>query len=208
MSKINETSLTERAKVVTGVVLAGGRGRRMGGVDKGLLALEGRAMIEWVLERLVPQVSTVLISANRSSEQYAGLGYQAIADATTDFRGPLAGIAAALSKVDTPWIITVPCDSPLITVDLVSRLQNKVLDRGVRVGVAHDGNRLQPVFMFLHRELLADLESYLRDGKRKIDLWLERHSFESVDFSDSQEMFMNANTPADLEAIGACIKAR
>ena len=208
MSKINEASLTERAKVVTGVVLAGGRGRRMGGVDKGLLALEGRAMIEWVLERLVPQVSTVLISANRSSEQYAGLGYQTIADATTDFRGPLAGIAAALSKVDTPWIITVPCDSPLITVDLVSRLQNKVLDRGVRVGVAHDGNRLQPVFMFLHRELLADLESYLRDGERKIDLWLERHSFESVDFSDSQEMFMNANTPEDLEVIGDCIKAR
>ena len=201
MSKECKSSTSKRAQAVTGMVLAGGRGSRMGGVDKGLVELRGHLMIEWVVERLAPQVTQVFINVNRSNDQYAELGYPIIADATADFRGPLAGIAAVLASADTPWIATVPCDSPLVTPDLVDRLKGQVLARGARVAVAHDGNRLQPVFMLLHSDLLTDLEIYLESGARKIDCWLERHSFEIVDFSDNPEMFMNANTPADLEAV-------
>ena len=205
MRKVRERIMETTLQQVTGVVLAGGRGARMGGEDKGLLMLQGRLMIEWILDRFAPQVTTIVISANRNNDQYAALGYPIVSDSTVDFRGPLAGISAALSRTDTPWIVTVPCDSPLIPLDLVTRLQVQVVEQGANLGVAHDGQRLQPVFMFVHRDLLVDLEGYLEGGDRKIDRWLERHPFQKVDFSDSQEMFVNVNTPVDLEAVGACL---
>ena len=185
---------------VTGVILAGGRAIRMGGEDKGLVLLRDRPMIQWGLDRLSPQVSTILISANRNIAQYAVFGYPIVADTAADFQGPLAGIAAALSQADTPWLVSVPCDSPLIPLDLVGRLHDQVVRGGARVGAAHDGQRLQPVFTLIHRDLLDDLVSYLQGGERKIDRWLERHAFRSVDFSDREEMFLNVNTPVDLRA--------
>ena len=185
---------------VTGVILAGGRAIRMGGEDKGLVLLRDRPMIQWGLDRLSPQVSTILISANRNIAQYAVFGYPIVADTAADFQGPLAGIAAALSQADTPWLVSVPCDSPLIPLDLVGRLHDQVVRGGARVGAAHDGQRLQPVFTLIHRDLLDDLVSYLQGGERKIDRWLERHAFRSVDFSDREEMFLNVNTPVDLQA--------
>ena len=185
---------------VTGVILAGGRATRMGGEDKGLVLLRDRPMIQWGLDRLSPQVSTILISANRNIAQYAVFGYPIVADTAADFQGPLAGIAAALSQADTPWLVSVPCDSPLIPLDLVGRLHDQVVRGGARVGAAHDGQRLQPVFTLIHRDLLDDLVSYLQGGERKIDRWLERHAFRSVDFSDREEMFLNVNTPVDLQA--------
>jgi len=185
---------------VTGVILAGGRAIRMGREDKGLVLLRDRPMIQWVLNRLSPQVSKILISANRNKAQYAVFGRPIVADTATDFRGPLAGIAAALAKADTPWLVSVPCDSPLIPPDLVRRLHDRVVRGGARVGAAHDGQRLQPVFTLVHRDLLADLVSYLQGGERKIDRWLERHAFQLVDFSDREEMFLNINSPADLQA--------
>ena len=185
---------------VTGVILAGGRAIRMGGEDKGLVLLRDRPMIQWGLDRLSPQVSTILISANRNIAQYAVFGYPIVADTAADFQGPLAGIAAALSQADTPWLVSVPCDSPLIPLDLVGRLHDQVVRGGARVGAAHDGQRLQPVFTLIHRDLLDDLVSYLQGGERKIDRWLERHAFRSVDFSDREEMFLNVNTPVELQA--------
>ena len=185
---------------VTGVILAGGRAIRMGGEDKGLVLLRDRPMIQWGLDRLSPQVSTILISANRNIAQYAVFGYPIVADTAADFQGPLAGIAAALSQADTPWLVSVPCDSPLIPLDLVGRLHDQVVRGGARVGAAHDGQRLHPVFTLIHRDLLDDLVSYLQGGERKIDRWLERHAFRSVDFSDREEMFLNVNTPVDLQA--------
>ena len=185
---------------VTGVILAGGRATRMGGEDKGLVLLRDRPMIQWGLDRLSPQVSTILISANRNIAQYAVFGYPIVADTAADFQGPLAGIAAALAQADTPWLVSVPCDSPLIPLDLVGRLHDQVVRGGARVGAAHDGQRLQPVFTLVHRDLLADLVSYLQGGERKIDRWLERHAFRSVDFSDREEMFLNVNTPVELQA--------
>jgi molybdopterin-guanine dinucleotide biosynthesis protein A len=127
-------------------------------------------------------------------------GHPIVADTTADFQGPLAGIAAALAQADTPWLVSVPCDSPLIPLDLVGRLHESVVRGGARAGAVHDGQRLQPVFILVHRDLLADLVSYLESGERKIDRWLERHEFQSVDFSDREEMFLNVNTPADLQA--------
>ena len=187
-------------RLVTGVILAGGRATRMGGEDKGLILLQDRPMIQWVLDRLLPQVANILISANRNEAQYAAFGHAVVADTDADFRGPLAGIAAALARVDTPWLVSVPCDSPLIPRDLVGRLHYRVLREGAKVGVVHDGHRLQPAFTFIHRDLFADLVSYLNDGERKVDRWLQRHNLRPVDFSDHQEMFLNVNTPADLEA--------
>ena len=185
---------------VTGGILAGGRAIRMGGEDKGLVLLRIRPMIQWGLDRLSPQVSKILISANRNIVQYAVFGHPIVADTAADFQGPLAGIAAALAQADTPWLVSVPCDSPLIPRDLVGRLHYRVARGGVRAGAAHDGQRLQPVFTLVHRDLLADLVSYLQGGERKIDRWLERHAFRSVDFSDREEMFLNVNTPVDLQA--------
>jgi molybdopterin-guanine dinucleotide biosynthesis protein A len=185
---------------VTGVILAGGRASRMDGEDKGLILLRNRPMIQWVLDRLSPQVSKIFISANRNKSQYAGFGHPIVADTSADFRGPLAGIAAALAQSDTPWLVSVPCDSPLIPLDLVGRLHDRVVRGSARAGVAHDGQRLQPVFTLVHRDLLADLVVYLQSGEGKIDRWLERHTFRSVDFSDSKEMFLNVNTPLDLQA--------
>ena len=195
MKRINK-KMTEP---VTGVILAGGRAIRMGGEDKGLVLLRDRPMIQWVLDRLSPQVSKILISANRNKAQYAVFGYPIVADTAADFRGPLAGIAAALAQADTPWLVSVPCDSPLIPLDLVERLYDQVVRGGSKAGAAHDGQRLQPVFTFVHRDLFADLDAYLQGGGRKIDRWLERHAFRSVDFSDCEEMFLNVNSPVDLQ---------
>ena len=176
MQRINK-KMTEP---VTAVILAGGRALRMGGEDKGLVLLRDRPMIQWVLDRLSPQVTKILISANRNKAQYAELGYRIVADNANDFQGPLAGIAAALAQTDTPWLVSVPCDSPLIPPDLIGRLHDQVVRGGARAGAA--------------------LVSYLQGGERKIDRWLERHAFQSVDFTDRQEMFLNVNTPMDLQA--------
>jgi molybdopterin-guanine dinucleotide biosynthesis protein A len=190
---------TKVTEPVTGVILAGGRAIRMGGEDKGLVLLHDRPMIQWVLDRLSPQVSKILISANRNKAKYAAFGYPTVADTAAEFQGPLAGIAAALAEADTPWLVSVPCDSPLIPLDLVERLHDRVVRGGAMAGAAHDGQRLQPVFTLVHRDLLTDLVSYLQGGERKIDRWLERHSFRSVDFTDRREMFLNVNTPVDLQ---------
>jgi len=183
---------------VTGLVLAGGRARRMAGRDKGLIELAGRPMVHWVVQRLVPQTASVLISANRNVERYADLGFEVIRDADDGFLGPLAGISAGLTQAATPWLVTVPCDSPLLVTDLVVRLSVAVPEKGTGIAVAYDGNRLQPVFSLIHRDLAPDLVDFLHSGGRKIDLWLDRHVWARVDFSDRPDMFLNINTPEEL----------
>ena len=183
---------------VTGLVLAGGRARRMAGRDKGLIELAGRPMAHWVVQRLVPQTASVLISANRSIERYAEFGFEVIRDVDDGFLGPLAGISAGLTQAATPWLVTVPCDSPLLADNLVVRLSAAVPDNGAGIAVAHDGNRLQPVFSLIHRDLAPALVDFLHSGGRKIDLWLDRHVWARVDFSDHPEMFLNINTPEEL----------
>ena len=183
---------------VTGLVLAGGRARRMAGRDKGLIELAGRPMVHWVVQRLVPQTASVLISANRNVERYADLGFEVIRDVDDGFLGPLAGISAGLTQTATPWLVTVPCDAPLLADNLVVRLSAAVSEKGAGIAVAHDGNRLQPVFSLIHRDLAPDLVDFLYTGGRKIDLWLDRHVWAPVDFSDRPDMFLNINTPEEL----------
>ena len=197
---MSESRATIREQV-TGVILAGGRATRMGGVDKGLVPINGRPMIAWVIDALRPQVATVMINANRNHDRYGAFGCPVIDDGDSEFRGPLAGMASAMRVAETPWVAVVPCDSPLITGELVERLYAAVASSGSPVAVAHDGERLQPVFALLACTLLADLAGYLDDGQRKIDRWYARHGYESVDFSDVAESFANINAPEDRSAL-------
>jgi molybdopterin-guanine dinucleotide biosynthesis protein A len=193
---------------VTGVILAGGRATRMGGTDKGLVAVNGRPMIAWVIDALRPQVADVLINANRNHDVYGEFGSRVVVDGDSDFRGPLAGIASGMRAARTPWVAVVPCDSPLIHGDLVARLHEAAVASGSRIAAAHDGERLQPVFALLARDLLDDLAGYLDDGERKIDRWYARHGFERVDCSDVAESFANINAPDDKRALEAALAER
>ena len=186
---------------VTGLLLAGGRARRMVGKAKGLLPLRGRPMAAWVLDQLAPQTRSVLISANRNTGSYADLGYEVIVDTNEGFLGPLAGVVAGLDRADTPWVVTAPCDSPFLAADYVGRLYDAVLNSASKVAVAHDGHRLQPVFSLGNVSCRSDLEIFLKDGGRKIDRWLDRHVWQSVEFSDRPDMFLNVNTPLELQNI-------
>lgn len=186
---------------VTGLVLAGGRGSRMGGLDKGLTELAGRPMVAHVIDRLRPQVAHVIVNANRHQETYGGFGFPVVADASDGYPGPLAGFAAGLAAASTPWLVTVPCDCPLLPPDLVPRLTAAQTDSDAEIVSAHDGGRLQPVFTLLRRDLLASLESFMAEGERKIDRWFARHHAATADFSDQPEAFENVNRPADRERI-------
>lgn len=195
------TSAADR--IVSGVVLAGGRARRMGGGDKGLIELNGAPMVRYVVETLRPQVATLLVNANRNQAIYAALTRcRVIGDALGDFAGPLAGMASAMQAAHTPYIATAPCDSPLLAVDLVQRLLAGLEAAGAELSVAHDGERLQPVFALLRRDLLDSAHAYLASGGRKIDQWYAQHVVAEVDFSDRVDTFLNVNTPeqrSDLE---------
>jgi len=187
---------------VTGMILAGGKARRMGGLDKGLVELNGQAMIQYVLDVLKPQVKQILINANRNVSEYKKFGYPVVSDQLEDFQGPLAGIAASMEVAETKYICTCPCDGPLIAKDLVSRLFSEVnKDNDTKIAVAHDGKRLQPVYALIDCELLTSLINYLKSGERKIDRWYTQHNFKAVDFSDRQDCFININTPEDQQTI-------
>ena len=183
---------------VTAVVLAGGRARRMGGLDKGLIELNRTPLIEYALAALAGQVDTILVNANRNLERYAGLGYPVIEDHHSGFNGPLAGMASALSAMQTRYLVTVPCDSPALPQDLVDRLLHARSDADAELAVAHDGTRIQPVFALLQRTLLPSLERFLDAEGRKIDQWYAQHRLALTDFSDQPDAFANVNTPEDL----------
>lgn len=188
---------------VTGGILAGGRATRMGGVDKGLVMLAGRAMIEYVLDSLRPQTGQVLINANRSLEQYARYGAPVISDQQEGFLGPLAGIASMMGAARTPWLLTSPCDSPQVPQDLGPRLWQAVHDERADIGVAHSGERLQPVFALIRCTLLSNLQRYLESGQRKIDRWYLQHRLAVIDFSDCPDMFVNVNTLGERDDLAA-----
>lgn len=186
---------------VAGLILAGGRARRMGGQDKGLVPLAGKPMIEYALERVRPQVDEVVISANRNQDVYARYGHRVIEDVLDDYSGPLAGMLSALLVVRQPWLAVVPCDSPLLPRDLVERLLSTALANSAEIAVAHDGERLQPVIALLHRSLLAPLRAFVQGGGRKIDTWYLQHRMVTTDLSDYPEAFVNINTPEDHAAL-------
>lgn len=186
--------MTIKKSNVTAVILAGGKGRRLGGQDKGLVQYKNKALIEHVLERLEPQVNSILINANRNQQHYEQYGHPVINDELSDFQGPLAGFATAMKTASTDYIVTLPCDGPNLPRDLVSRMIKKLQNDSQSIAVAHNGDRLQPVYALIPIVLIDSLEAFLRNGDRKIDLWYAQHKTVLVDFSDKPEAFFNINT--------------
>jgi len=188
-------------KNITAVILAGGKGRRLEGQDKGLVLYKGKALIQHVIERIQSQVGAIVINANRNQETYASYGYPTISDEMSDFQGPLAGFASAMKSVKTDYIITLPCDGPTLPLDLVSRMLSKLNDYANVsncIAVAHDGERMQPVHALIPVALIDSLEAFLSNGDRKIDLWYAKHELVLVDFSDQPNAFFNINKKEQL----------
>lgn len=186
---------------VTGIVLAGGMGRRMGGVDKGLLTFKGRPMIAQVLERLRPQVDELLINANRETETYATFGYPVIADAIGGFAGPLAGLHSGMTAATHGLVATVPCDSPFLPEDLISRLLAALQENNAELAVARTGDQPHPVFCLCRTSLLPHLTQFLQNGGRKIDAWYAGINTVEVAFDDEVKAFTNINTPEELSCL-------
>ena len=185
---------------VTGLILAGGQGRRMGGVDKGLQPLQGKPMAQWVLERLAPQVDDVLVNANQNVEAYATLGCRVVGDAVGGFAGPLAGLQTGLQHASHDLVVTVPCDSPFLPRDLVARLRHALDAAGADLAVAKTGRQPHPVFCLCRRSLLPHLTAYLASGGRKIDAWYAALQVAEACFDDEATAFTNINTPEELAA--------
>lgn len=179
---------------VTAVILAGGRGMRMGGLDKGLLDYQGKTMVAHVLERIKPQVSQVIINANRNLQTYQQLGLPVATDNNSLFDGPLAGFQAGLKYTETDWLLTVPCDSPHLPLDLCEQLSQAVNHSNALMAIARSASGDHPVFCLFHRSLSADLDAFLIDGQRRVSSWQARHIPVFVDFEDEQA-FTNINHP-------------
>ena len=193
-----------RTEDITGLILAGGRGSRMGGVDKGLQNHHGMPLALHALLRLQPQVGSLMINANRNLAAYDSMGVPVWPDPLPDFPGPLGGLLAGLEHCDTPYLVTVPCDTPGFPLDLVPRLAAALLEADAEIAIAatlEDGVlRAQPVFALLRTELLESLVAYLHGGERKIAGWTGRHRCVEVSFTDPAAFF-NANTLAELHQL-------
>jgi molybdopterin-guanine dinucleotide biosynthesis protein A len=181
---------------VSGIVLAGGLGRRMGGVDKGLLLLHGEPMVQHVIARLAPQVAEIVINANQNLERYQGFGHRVISDRIGGFAGPLAGLHAGLAAISNPLAVTVPCDSPFLPADLVMRLKDHLGANDL--AVAKTGEQPHPVFALVKRSVAANLEAFLAGGGRKIDAWYASLKVVEVAFDDEADAFRNINTREEL----------
>jgi len=184
---------------ITGVILAGGQARRMDGQDKGLIMLNDKPMIEYIIDAFKPQASKLIINANRNHELYSKYGLDIVADELSGFCGPLAGMASALQTIEDNYMVTVPCDTPFIPIDLVQRLTNALKNESAEISVAHNGDRIQPVFCMINKSLQQSLNDYLASGERKIYRWFEQHNYAIADFSDVPETFDNINTPEDIQ---------
>ncbi|MFP4616402.1 MAG: molybdenum cofactor guanylyltransferase MobA [Thiohalorhabdus sp.] len=191
---------------VTGVILAGGGGRRMGARDKGLEPLAGRPIVEHAIERLRPQVDRLIINANRNREVYAAYGFPVVADDMAGYLGPLAGMAAALRAAETDLVLTVPCDCPRFPLDLAARLLAARRALHGELATVETKEGLQPVFALLHRALLDSLLEYLHGGGRGVGRWFTRHLTALADFSGQTEAFLNINTPDERAAAEAYLR--
>lgn len=186
---------------ITGLILAGGRSSRMNGKDKGLMPLIDRPMIEYVIERLKPQVSQIVISANRHIQQYQAFGYDVLVDDYDDFRGPLAGMAKGLSHSNSNYLLTVPCDGPLLPIDLAQRMLSCTLEHKAPAVIVFDGRYRQPTYNLIHKDLLPELNQSLKKNEHKLGKWLMDHGAINLDFSDQPSAFINVNTPDDLKQL-------
>lgn len=217
--------MNKASSVVSGLILAGGRSSRMGGVDKGLQLFRNKALILWSLELLKPQVNTLMINANRSVKQYQQLGYPVLKDSLEGYLGPLAGMLSGLQHCTTEWLQVVPCDCPFFPENLVEQMLDKAHQQACKVVMAASyamaesesesqaqqtsntllkSYQLQPVFCFIHRSMTSSLEGYLKSGQAKIEKWGLQENMATVEFpldNHNASLFSNINTLAELEAL-------
>ncbi len=193
---------------ITGLILAGGRGSRMGGVDKGLQSHQGLPMALHALMRLSPQVGAVLVNANRNLAAYESFGAPVWPDSLADYAGPLAGVLTGLEHCETPYLVTVPCDSPLFPLDFVQRLAHALEAEDAEIAMVGTRDpadptaalQAQPVFCLMKTELIESLVRFTQSGQRKIDKWTAQHRCVLVPFDD-EPAFANANTLAELQQL-------
>ena len=188
---------------ITGVILAGGQGKRLGGVDKGLVTLHGKPLIEHVIAALQPQVGGMLIRANRNLEVYSAYGFPVVADVIGDYDGPLAGMLSAMRAAGTPYILTAPCDAPRLPADLAQRLCAALVRENADAAVAASGGQMQPVFALLRTRLADELQKFLEVGERGVGEWMRRLPAAVSDFPGGEGVFMNINTAEELRNIEA-----
>ena len=186
---------------VSSIILAGGRATRMGGVDKGLVVLQQEALTAHVIARLKSQVDEIFISANREIETYKTFGYPVLQDANADFIGPLAGFFLGLQNARYDYVLTVPCDSPSLPLDLAERLLSGMSASGADIAVASSDENSHPVFCLMKKSVLPSLLAYIERGERKVSAWQKSQQLVEVDFSDCSEAFTNLNTFDDLAAV-------
>ncbi|HZV61931.1 MAG TPA: molybdenum cofactor guanylyltransferase MobA [Methylophilaceae bacterium] len=183
---------------ITGIILAGGQGRRMGGADKGLVEFLGKPLVSHVIQRLTPQVDEILVSANREIETYAALGHPVISDAIEGFAGPLAGLHMGMTEARHPYVLTVPCDTPLLPMSLVERLMRGLTHCDADVAIAKTGIQAHPVFCLCRKTLLPHLEAYLQSGGRKFGDWYSTLDVTEILFNEAPQAFININTREEL----------
>ena len=173
----------------------------MGGVDKGLILLQNKPLIQHVISRLRPQVDEILINANRKIAQYEAFGFKVLQDENQDFAGPLAGILLGLKHAKYELVLSVPCDSPLLPLDLAQRLLNGMLERHADIAVASSDGSAHPVFCLCKKSVLSSLVDFLDDGERKVSAWQKSQAYCEVDFSDCNNAFVNLNTLEELREL-------
>ena len=182
---------------ISGCILAGGQGTRLGGIDKGLVKFGTSTLIEHAINRLSPQVESLIVNANRNTEKYNELGFSVVRDSNTTFDGPLRGFYAGLVHSDSDYVAFAPCDCPFFPLDLVQQLAKSLINSRVQISMAVAGGRPQPVFAIVSTDLQNSLIKFLENGGRKIRHWVESENYATVSFSDSMA-FDNINTADDL----------
>ncbi|WP_028771975.1 molybdenum cofactor guanylyltransferase MobA [Shewanella waksmanii] len=190
---------------VDAVILAGGKARRMGGDDKGLVLLNDQPMIKHAIDRVLPQVKEILINANRNQSEYAKFDFPVISDEDSGYLGPLAGMITAMAHTQAKYLMVVPCDCPLLPTDLVERMVSALEKQGADLAVASDGKREQPVVMLLKPELRDSMKAFLDAGERKIDFWYAKHQYVVCEFADQPNAFVNVNTPEQKQQLAEAI---
>jgi molybdenum cofactor guanylyltransferase len=192
---------------ISSIILSGGRATRMNGVDKGLVMLQQKPLIAHVIVRLKPQVDEIFINANREIGQYQAFGLPVLQDENAEFIGPLAGFSLGLQHAKHDYVLTVPCDSPLLPLDLAQRLLNSMLVSRMDIACASSDGNTHPVFCMMKKSVLPSLTTFLAQGECKVSAWQKSQNYIEVDFSDCSEAFTNLNTFEDLAALETKLNA-
>ena len=183
-------------KNLTVLILAGGKGTRMKGADKGLIKVHGKYVIEYLISMARKYSPNVFVNANRNISFYKELECNVVKDVLKDYQGPLAGIYSGLLQVQTNYLITLPCDGPLISDEYFTKMLESPMTDKIKCACCND--RLQPVYALIPTKLIGALKEFLDDGERKIDKWYNQCGLEIVDFSHNPEIFINVNSEEEL----------